>query len=267
MKKKYLTSLIFILIITFTCWKNDLDSWKIEEHSGYTLYYTDRDKEDKKEYMNLIDNGFKNIQFFFDDTFKKKFEVFIHPDRLSLDKQWSHDWNIPDFKSECWMVASGVAGKLDILSPNSWIREACEHDSGDKIKTQQLIVHELVHVFHGQINLSPDFSDMKDMDWFVEGLAAYASGQCDANRIQEIKMAIVRKEIPLSLDNFWTGNLKYGLSGSMVMYIDNKFGRNKLRELLKFKSKTELLEFLKISEQNLLKGWEGYMNSKQIPNH
>ena len=80
------------------------------------------------------------------------------------------------------MVASGVASKLDMLSPLQWAKESCEHDYADKLKTQQIIAHELVHVFHGQLNVSPDFSDVTNLDWFVEGLATYASGQLDKVR-------------------------------------------------------------------------------------
>jgi hypothetical protein len=51
------------------------------------------------------------------------------------------------------------------------------------------------------------------------------------------------------------GKLKYGLSGSMVMYIDNKYGRNKLKELLKFNAVTDILNTLGTSETNLLGVW------------
>ena len=63
----------------------------------------------------------------------------------------------------------------------------------------------------------------------------------------------------MDLDKFWTGNLKYGLSGSLVMFIDHKFGRQKLIELLKFNKKTELLAKLNIEEQELLFGWKQYI--------
>jgi hypothetical protein len=59
---------------------------------------------------------------------------------------------------------------------------------------------------------------------------------------------------------FWTGNLKFGLSGSMVMYIDIKFGRTKLRELLKYNEKTETLFLPGISETELLKDWRSYFD-------
>ena len=46
---------------------------------------------------------------------------------------------------------------------------------------------EMTHVFHGHYNASPDFSDTDRIDWFVEGLAVYASGQCDAARLLGVR--------------------------------------------------------------------------------
>lgn len=150
--------------------------------------------------------------------------------------------DMPAFKSECWMVASGIAGKLDMISPKTWSKEACEHSYAETEKTQQLITHELVHVCHGQFNSSPDFS------WFVKGLATYASGQFDSLRLEEIKKAVVENKIPVSLNSFWTGNLRYELSGSVVLFIDKKWGRDTLKQLLVFNKKQAILSTLHIQE-------------------
>ncbi len=247
---------IFFPVLILSAWTTLPGDWLTEKQNGYTLSYSNTDQENIKEYRAIIDNGIISVQTFFGDSFKKEFEIYIHPNRQSLDSQWQKDWNMPGFKSECWMVASGVASKLDLLSPKAWDKEACEHIYSDKIKTQQVATHELFHVYHGQLNASPDFSSVTGIDWFVEGLATYASGQCDTFRITEIKKAISENKIPLSLDKFWTGNLKYGLSGSVVMYIDNKYGRGRLKELLPFNKNTKLLDSLGISETDLLNEWK-----------
>jgi hypothetical protein len=146
-----------------------------------------------------------------------------------------------------------------MISPKKWDKETCEHKYGDSLKTQQLITHELIHVFHGQLNASPDFSNVEGIDWFVEGLATFASGQCDSLRIGEIRKAISENIIPGSLENFWTGKLKYSLSGSMVMFIDSKYGRSGLKELLLFNRKADILSALGITESKLLKEWQDYI--------
>ena len=157
------------------------------------------------------------------------------------------------------MVASGIASKLDMISPKRWDKESCEHIYSETKKTQQLITHELIHVYHGQHNSSPDFSNAEGIDWFVEGLATYASGQLDSLRITKIKEAISQNKIPENLNDFWKGNLKYGLSGSIVKYIDEKYGRKKLIALLPFNNKSDLLSALNTKETELINEWKKYI--------
>jgi len=93
----------------------------------------------------------------------------------------------------------------------------------------------------------------------VEGLATYASGQLDSLRLKEIKNAIIENNVPASLDSFWTGNFRYGLSGSIVLFIEHKWGRNTLRKLLVFNKKPAILSTLKVQETELLGEWKTYI--------
>lgn len=230
--------------------------WRSKSLKYYTVFYTQADENHISEYNAYFETGLEQVLTFFNAASINHFEIYIHPSRQSLDSTWQQNWNEPQFKSECWMAASGVAHRLDMLSPAKWKDEACEHDAKDKLKTQQLITHELVHVFHGQHNKSPDFSNTEGIDWFVEGLAVYASGQCDSIRIAQVKNALANNETPVLLDRFWSGKYKYGLSGTMVMMIDKYYGRNMLSSLLSFSTKTEMLSALKTTEKEIMARWK-----------
>jgi hypothetical protein len=260
MKKNFIFTTICALPILLSLTRSD-EQWLIKKQKGYRVYYTSNDAQNLSEYLKLINNGMMTVESFFKSSFKSDYDIFIHPNRQSLDSTWQIDWKMPDFKSECWMVASGVAFKFDMISPKIWDKVSCEHNYSDSIKTQRLITHELVHVFHGQLNVSPDFSNTENIDWFTEGLATYVSGQCDSSRLADVIKAIIDKKVPNALDNFWTGKLKYGISGSMVMYIDHKFGRIKMKELLSFNKKSDILQSLKMTEQELLNDWLNYMTN------
>jgi hypothetical protein len=259
MPNKNFASFLLLPSLLFSSWTTNDDTWQLKKNKSFSLFYTTADKNNIEEYEKLITNGIKSVNTFFNEPYQNKFDVYIYPDRKTLDSAWSKDWNMPGFKSECWMVASGVAKKIDIIAPKNWDKEACEHKYSDTASTQRLLTHELFHVFHAQLNVSPDFSNTENIDWFVEGLATYASGQLNAERIDEIKKNISAKTIPASLDDFWTGKLKYGLSGSVIMYIDKQFGRSKLKELLKYNKKTEILQSLNITEDDLLNNWKNLM--------
>ena len=86
-----------------------------------------------------------------------------------------------------------------------------------------------------------------------------ASGQCEEERITRIKTAIENSSYPKALDQFWTGKLRYGLSGSMVMYLDKTYGRNKLAELLKYNTLDEILNELQTTEVELIDEWAKFI--------
>jgi len=259
MKSKYLLFPLMFSLVLFIGWKTPDNDWIVKTQNPYGLYYTSADNKNLNEYQDLIDKGLVSVKSFFNYTSIKQFNVFIHPNRNSLDTTWQKQFKMPDFKSQCWMVASGVATRLDAISPKMWEAEACEHTYSNTRQTQNLITHELVHVYHGQMNASGDFATVEGIDWFVEGLAAYASGQCDSLRISQVKKAITDNKLPNGLDNFWTGKLKYGLSGSVVMFIDNKYGRNKLKELLPLTNKLQILSALNTTETELINNWKKYL--------
>lgn len=258
-RKQPLLLLIVLIISLLVSWTTVRNKWIIEKQNGYSLFYTTFDNQNIREYKVYFEAGKKTVEDFFQTPFNTEFNIYIHPNRASIDSTWQKDWNMPEFKSQCWMVASGEAQKIDILSPKMWDSLSCEHSYSNALKTQRLITHELVHVYHGQQNVSPDFSNVSGIDWLVEGLATYASGQCDSVRISEVQKALSENKIPDTLDNFWTGNLKYGLSGTVVMYLDNKYGREKMIGLLKFNNIEDVLRSLGVTESEIMNGWKHYM--------
>lgn len=206
--------------------------------------------------------GVVQVEAFFGRPFARQFNVRVHAHRTDMDKQWAVDWKSPGFKSECWMVASGTGEVLDLLAPAVWASEACEHKAADTEALQKLITHELTHVFHGQINPSSDFSDVEGLDWFVEGLAVFASGQLNPSRIAEVRAAVKDNKVPAGLDDFWKGKLRYGQSGSVVAWIDAQYGRAATLELMAMKKKAEVLAKLKLTEAQLLQFWRASVLEK-----
>jgi hypothetical protein len=247
--------LLVVIAFLLLSWQVD-HAWKTGRNKLFDIYYTAADKKVKKRYEECIRIGLATTEHFFNSHYPAKFEVYVYPDRRSLDSTWQKEWKMPEFKSECWMVASGVAKRLDLLSPRLWDTQACEHRSSDKTEMQKIITHELVHVFHAQQNPDPDFSEVSGIDWFVEGLATYVSGQLDSTRVQQVKEAIAMDKIPKSLEQFWSGKLKYGLSGSVVAFIDKKYGTSMLFRLLKISNLQGLLHSLGTTEGAFIAAWK-----------
>lgn len=195
------------------------------------------------------------IEAFFGKPFPREFDVRIFASRAELDAHWRVAWKMPELRSECWMVASGTASELAILSPDAWAKEACEHDAANAAHLRGLLAHELTHVYHGQHNPRPELDGLDAIAWFAEGLAVYASGQLEEGHQATAREAIERGAAPAALADAWTGRYRYGVSGSLVRFVDRRLGRAELFALLAATTDAEILARLQLSEAELLAAW------------
>jgi len=196
--------------------------------AGFALHAPDGAVAGADELRGEIVAARERVESFFGQPFRRAFEVLVLPDRAALDAHWRTAWKLPDFRSECWMVASGSAAELALLSPAAWAKEACEHDAADRAHRAALLAHELVHVFHAQYNPHPDMEGLEGIAWFVEGLAVHGSGQLDDGHLASPREAIERGLAPARLADAWSGRYRYGVSGSLVRWIDRQIGRRRL---------------------------------------
>lgn len=259
--------LLLLLAVTLTSIfaqsKPDLPSkWYLYETTKYDLYFTQSDSTDIIDYLTYFDNANEAIKNYFGQKFFTKYDVYIHPNRSSINLQWSADWNMPGFTSECWMVGSGVADQFDLLSLKAWSEEACDHDPTNVLEIQQFITHESVHVYHGQINLNHFFEGMQDMSWFIEGVAILVAGELDDEKLGEVKKVVSEDRYPRQLDNAWEGKYRYAICGSLVAYINQEYGNDVLKGLLEARSNKEILSGLKISESELFEKWAEFVSAK-----
>lgn len=217
--------------------------------------------EDSSALLARLTIGAQAVERFFGHPFPRKFDVYVFPNRAALDKQWQQDWGDSTFQSSCWMVASGVAHRLDILSPRAWKEEACEHKAEDTLALRKLLHHELVHVYHGQHNPKPDFSGMDEMGWWVEGIAVYASDQLDEARLAGVRELLGKNAAPQVLQKFWSGKHKYGLAGSVAAWLDKVNGRAVLFQLLSCTDTSQALKLLQTDEVAMLEAWQKFWSA------
>lgn len=227
------------------------------QQPGWKIVGTLPDKQEMDLLLESLDSGQKRIEQFFGKPFSKPFEVEVFPDRPAFDQYFSKRWKVP--KTQSWMVASGVSDKLTMLSRKVWKTQASEHKPEDEPHYRELIAHELVHVYHGQRNPTGDFEGMDDLGWLVEGLAVYVSGQLDKSHRLAAHDAIRLGKGPRTLSNAWSGRYRYGVCGSMVQWIDQKWGRASLDALMKVTKQDDALKVLEISEKEFLHGWEQFV--------
>lgn len=205
----------------------------------------------------MVADGARRVTSFFGAPFAQPFVVRVYASRAALDARMREAWKQPDLKSQCWMVGVGTAAELMLLAPSRWRAEACEHDPDDRAAIARLVTHELVHVYHGQLNprLENDPDAMEPLGWLVEGLAVHVSGQLDDGHLASAADAIRAGAAPAALAAAWSGKYRYGVSGSLVAFVDRTWGRAVLVALLRAQSSDEVLARLGVREAELLSRW------------
>ncbi|MDJ0700756.1 MAG: hypothetical protein QNJ07_12940 [Woeseiaceae bacterium] len=196
------------------------------------------------------------VSTFWGEPFPGQVEVTLAADRASFDAAFPPDWGI---ETQCWMVGAGVADLLLYLSPSVWAEEACDHDPNDARHVLDIAVHELAHVYHGQVNPTRDFTGAEEIGWFIEGLAVVVAGQLERDRYSDPAVAIREGAAPAKLQNAWSGQYRYAVAGSITNYIDQTYGRGALYDLMRVTTETELLDTLGVSEQQLLDAWRNWV--------
>ena len=86
-------------------------------------------------------------------------------------------------------------------------------------------------------------------------IAVFASGQFDDGQAQAVRQLVQRGFVPASLAAIWTGEQGYAVSGSVTKYIDSRWGRSVLRQILGKTSNAEILAVLGVSETELIGAW------------
>lgn len=199
------------------------------------------------------------IEQFFGGRFHGPVEVTLARDRAGFDEAIPAAWGLTP--TQCWMVGVGVADRLVLMAPAAWGQYACDHRPGDQAEARSILHHELVHVYHGQHNATDQFAGMDDAGWFVEGLAVYASGDA-TRRLAETKAAVAAGEGPSALASAWSGKHRYGVSGSMIQFIDESLGRDMLVSLLSATSNAEIMARLGTTETRFLHDWTEWLRRK-----
>jgi hypothetical protein len=189
------------------------------------------------------------------------FELKIVPTHAAMQEIAAARWKVPELP--CWAVAMGTGSTLLLLEPAAWKTEACDHATDTEADIDRVIAHELAHVFQGQQRPADrELANADDVGWFVEGLATYASGQLTPDRIQQVRELVAAGKAPTKLADAWTGKTRYGVSGSLVKLVDERFGRAKLLAALTASTQSELLAALGTTEDQLLAQWRAAFTSK-----
>ena len=185
-------------------------------------------------------------------AFAGPYGVSVSPDRVTFDDRFRRAFFT---QPPCWVIATASAAGIELLSPRAW---GCGHDPSNSEHLRIVLAHELVHVLHAQ---QLDSGYRLTLSWYQEGLAAYASGQLDAEFRGQAQARFSQGYVPASLDSMMNDSAAYGLAGDLVRYIDRVWGRAMLRTLTRARTTTDAMAMLNESEASLIARWRANAGS------
>lgn len=219
--------------------------------------FAPQDAEQGRAFQRDAREAEKRLHEFFGSGFTKGLILRLCASRAEFDEALRKEWSMP--KSETWMVGAAGANHAFFLSPRVWKSEATEHRPEDTAGIARLVLHELTHSYQAQRNPSMDLEGLDPMAWFVEGLATYVSGQEAVEHKGQAKASLSAGTFPSRLEDVWEGKARYGLAGSLVRFVDERFGREKVKALLAATTNAEALALLEVDERRLLDGWRVWL--------
>jgi hypothetical protein len=240
------------------------DEWLTVTTGGLTIRAVRADSGLVRFVSEAIRNGERLAITFFTAAPLQPYSISIYPDRTSLTDHWRVAWQFPSFQPECWLIAAAWATELDLLSPRVWRRDACGHDADNLTHVRNVLAHEVVHVLHGQLGQHANLSSLLTAQWFTEGLATYISGMLDVDYAGAVQARLAAGFAPRTFADVWNDRDNYPLSGSIVRYIDRRYGRTALRDLLSARSTSTILTRLGVGEAELLAAWRADLSSSAI---
>lgn len=199
-------------------------NWQTLETEHFTIYYYEGAQDLAEIGAFYAEEAYNDHQQKFKYSLTHKVPMIFYSSPLHFKQSNTTPGFIPD----------GVGGFFEFIKGRVVIPF-----EGSLGQFKHVIRHEMVHVFmvskliteqkiHGQVG-------DKDMPlWFTEGLAEYWSTEWDTQGEMVMKDAVLNNYI-VGLDNwerFYGTYMMYKLGQKVLMYIDEKYGAEKILQLL-----------------------------------
>lgn len=166
----------------------------------------------------IIEKAANQVSNFFNDEIPR-FKVYFLKSRDEMDKLWNK-------KTPAWLVAkAGENREIHIFDKEIFDRVS-PHPKND---FEKVLIHEITHIYTKEkFNLTFPM-------WLNEGIAYVVASQDkkEGNKKDISKMHTFDE---------WNENPSYGSSGKFVRFLLNKFGKDRLLNLLKRIEKNEKKE-------------------------
>jgi hypothetical protein len=234
--------------------EDDAGTWRYLTANGVKLGYTTADSGEAPSLLAAAVRGRAMIEAFAGVSLGDVVLTHIHPSRATLEPDWQQTFGTPPGGFQCWMIANANRSTVMMLSPRVWASDSCGQPRGDSVAARSVLAHEMMHTLHRRTYPDSLFRGMNQSGWLYEGIAVYSSGQMAERYDSQVAGAVAAGE-PATLASVLTTERGYAVAGSIVRYIDRKYGRAVLTDLMRRQGNPDILTRLGVTEAALLAEW------------
>lgn len=194
------------------------------------------------------------------------FTVYLAPEREEYDFLVSHLTTVPTGKGR---LGQPQGSELYLLSPGAYSRDALAVYLGpdgkyDKVFYHDVIAHEVVHMMEEYF--SPCGAMAVLPKWWQEGLAVYLSGQYEKDvSLRKYMLADFSKGGVPAIGDL-RGGSSYVWGWSIVQFIEKRFGKEKIREIVRNSMTIDVEKSLGMEPARFEQEWRdfaaGYLNGE-----
>jgi len=221
-----------------------------KESRHFNFYSTEGDMKVLDSLAITLEKNYSGITNHLGIQMDNKTNVKVFPDMKAFHAA-IHYPDAPD-----WVVGSSNGDELMMVSP---LNPGSIHTYASLL---QVIVHEFVHIAVSYARGDKGWTSLPR--WLGEGYAQYEAGQIN-DHIRKLAASGLKEETPPTWKQLDTasvmefGNMNgYGLSVTIVEFLVNTYGMDKLVSLIKEPEKIEIIYGL--PESALEKQWIQYFN-------
>ena len=246
------TAFIFLCILTIVslnaCAQAQIDWVMTHETEHFSIFTTDGDVRSVLPLSETLEANYERIIADFQMTTAPRFSIYLYPDIDTYHRAIGNPNASPSSVgtiqgTDVWMVSPLY--------------------SGGALDTQSMLtvgVHEFTHAVINHVNGSYTQNNYQIPIWLSEGLAGYESGQMTPEWRERMAKLIAEGKIPsiteLTPDQ-WEQVKGLPFSITLVEYLVNRYGFEKLVEIIKSPSNPELI--LGVTFPELDSAWHEYL--------
>ena len=238
--KWILLALVLALLVPAVCLgfgKNKVQyrgfEWSILESDYFDIYYYDDEEFLAERVALLADASYDTLSKYFSHCLSTRIPIMIYRSQNEFQQT-----NIT-----LELLGEGVGGFTELYKNRVVLPFTGSYD-----ELRHVTMHELTHVFNFDMLfgglLQSVFARQYTYSlplWFVEGLAEYASEHWDAEAEMVMRDATIN-EYYFNLYQDVSGYLAYKQGQSVVRYIAERYGREKLSDILQSVTVTRNLD-------------------------